>query len=841
MSETTANDFLARLRQANIASETTIKGLEDQGPFETGKAAALQAIEQKVVTVWQARRLLSGTPELKLGRFVLCDRIVTPSGCQLYRAHDTESDQPFWIEWEPKSRTTRESIEAAQGVSATCFLAPIEVVELGDGRLMVYKAVEGSACLNEKNKTVRLDRLKLSRVLRDLAEGLQSLHASGQTWGRMHPSQLYETEQGYQLGRWGSWSTEGLEEDPFYVADLAAHADTAGSGDIASLGRMAMLLGFGTVTAAKVTAKSRLDKLILRMAAPSEEQQRPSAEQVTQAIDDWFASKSAVEPSNSKASPTEDSAALLPSVVTDDSIVSVSAVPLIETEEAVAAKVNPQALQIRSPEFRQRNMWLTYGAYGFSSLVVLVGTIVALFFVLNAQNKPEVAEAESKAKVKEVVDEIEAEIDEGDAPAAPITDEDPAPLIELDFPIEENPADNPPPIDPLKQGDNIDVLIDPVTEPEVVVDPMPEPEMKDDPETVANNDTTPAPEVKPAPTTTEPTEPEKPYVPAFKDLPKAVTLPEVGQGDWKNEVVLGTIHLQAGDLLFTELKGKDKAFRENASFEISNADGGTAQYAFDIVSVVGGKRTRIAKLDAEGGTLKFRYYDEAEDAPAANYLRNCHLRMRTGTDVGGIALRVPAKISPLTIAERTVDATSDTVMSYLPNPESIKMQVLPLSDKFPDYGFEDNKKVDQATRGTINIIFGGKYKEAMFLQLKSQLRNKLTLSVKAFSLVGGRPRPFKGDELAKGMEQAKALATQLTEATKRMDKIPKEQRPKNFNTLRQASEVQKKQAEAIVKQSGDTLNFVDGMTGQVLPVGVYYEAEEFKVYLATPSGQPLDD
>ena len=53
--------------------------------------------------------------------------------------------------------------------------------------------------------------------------------------------------------------------------------------------------------------------------------------------------------------------------------------------------------------------------------------------------------------------------------------------------------------------------------------------------------------------------------------------------------------------------------------------------------------------------------------------------------------------------------------------------------------------------------------------------------------------------------------------------------------------MQKKQAEAIVKQSGDTLNFVDGMTGQVLPVGVYYEAEEFKVYLATPSGQPLDD
>ena len=102
-------------------------------------------------------------------------------------------------------------------------------------------------------------------------------------------------------------------------------------------------------------------------------------------------------------------------------------------------------------------------------------------------------------------------------------------------------------------------------------------------------------------------------------------------------------------------------------------------------------------------------------------------------------------------------------------------------------------------------------------------------------------RHVGADELARGLEQAKVAVKQLTDAIKVMDMVPREQRAKNFNTVRQASEVQKKQAEAIVKQSGDTLNFVDGMTGQVLPVGVYYEAEEFKVYLATPSGQPLDD
>ena len=339
----------------------------------------------------------------------------------------------------------------------------------------------------------------------------------------------------------------------------------------------------------------------------------------------------------------------------------------------------------------------------------------------------------------------------------------------------------------------------------------------------------------------DPVKPEKPYVPAFKDLPKAVTLPEVGEGDWKNEVVLGTIHLQPGDLLFTELKGEDKAFRENTTFEISNADGGTAQYAFDIVSVVGGQRSRIAKLNAEGGTLKFRYYDEAEDAASANYLRNCYLRLRTGTDVGGMALRTPVKLSPLKLADKSIDATSDTVLGYLPDADAVKVKVLPLSENFPDYAFNENKSVVSATRGKVDIIFGGKYKEAMFLQLESLLRKKLTLSVKAYSLINSKPRPFKADDLAKGVEQGKAGLAQLQATIKQMDMIPREQRPGNFNAVRQARETQRKQTAAAVKQAEDTLNFVAGMKGQELPVGVYFEAEEFKVYLATPSGDPLDD
>ena len=74
-----------------------------------------------------------------------------------------------------------------------------------------------------------------------------------------------------------------------------------------------------------------------------------------------------------------------------------------------------------------------------------------------------------------------------------------------------------------------------------------------------------------------------------------------------------------------------------------------------------------------------------------------------------------------------------------------------------------------------------------------------------------------------------------------MDMVPREQRARNFDAVRQATESNRKQTAAGIKQAEDTLSFVDGMKGQEFPVGVYFEAEEFKVYLVTPSGDPLDD
>ncbi len=844
MSETTANDFIARLREARLAPENSVDDLTAKGPFENDKQPAKLAVEQGLITLWQAKRLLNGNTDFHLGPYMLADRLPAPSGCNLFRAKHTESDQVVWLEWEPKAKTPVEAIDAAVDQTIDGILAPTEILQLGDGQAMVYAAVEGQPSINEKNKTVRLERTALGKAIQTIAAGLSTLHNGEQVWGRLHPSQLYETNTGFCLGRWGSWSGQSVKDDPLYPAELSGKPETAVQGDLVALGRVAMLLGYGTLTASKVKPKSRLDRLVLQIADPSNEGGPQSAAEILATVNEWLASKEDDATSNvNSGAKAESSSVPLPTIETEEQTITSAAIPSIETHEAVVAKVNPKGLQVHNPEFRQRNMIGTYVVYGVLSLVILVGTVFALIFVNRAQTKPEVAKAETTAQLEEVVDELEQEIDNDNPAAGPITDEEPAPLIELDLPGDEGDNNEPPvlPLDPPTETGGNNVVVDPPVEPEVAVDPMPNPDMEKDPDTVVNNDNNDPPSVTPDPPTPDPAEPQKPYVPAFKDLPKAVTLPEVGEGDWKNEIVLGTIHLQPGDLLFTELKGEDKAFRENTTFEISNADGGTAQYAFDIVSIVGGQRARIARLDAEGGTLKFRYYDEAEETPAANYLRNCYLRMRTGTDVGGMALRTPVKLSPLKLAEKTVDATSDTVLGYLPDSSAIKVKVLPLSDNFPDYAFNENKNVVDATRGKVDIIFGGKYKEAMFLQLESQLRNKLTLSVKAFSLINKKPRPFKADELAKGLEQGKLLLAQLETTIKQMDMVPREQRARNFDAVRQATESNRKQTAAGVKQAEDTLNFVDGMKGQEFPVGVYFEAEEFKVYLATPSGNPLDD
>ena len=71
MSETTANDFISRLRDARLAPETSVDDLAAQGPFENDKQSAKLAVEKGVVTLWQANRLLNGNTDFHFGPYVL--------------------------------------------------------------------------------------------------------------------------------------------------------------------------------------------------------------------------------------------------------------------------------------------------------------------------------------------------------------------------------------------------------------------------------------------------------------------------------------------------------------------------------------------------------------------------------------------------------------------------------------------------------------------------------------------------------------------------------------------------------------------------------------------------
>ncbi|MEZ6108422.1 MAG: hypothetical protein R3B96_20570 [Pirellulaceae bacterium] len=658
-------------------------------------------------------------------------------------------------------------------------------------------------------------------------------------------------------------------------------------GDVYALGMTAMALVFGTSKASKVQASSRIDQIILKM-VESDPAKRPNVAAIGKAVEDWLASKGAVDPGagtqqteetgpalevNAAAlnregeRPTEtgsgegtlndfESAAVdssgsvdIPDFMKDLAGPKVAAIPKIEAEQRFGgdAVIPATKVKLHKAEIPKHNVGLTIAIYSVIGIVTLAVSVVAIWFAVtrSTETPQEVAQAETPNNTanNEAADDAGGNQDNGPAPDG-VANQNPKPLIDIDDPTEQPEVNRPPVADPFgpggnaggpggnaggpgnpvvgQEGDNtagpndgdMGNDTDPPTEPPVVVvDP---------------------PVVEPMPM--NPTPEPMPYVPAFQDLAKAVDLPVVGQENWQNETVLGTIHLQPRDLLVVELKGVDRAFRDTTSFAAMGADGGTAVNAYDLYAITGANRDKIARLWVDGDQLKFKFYDDAEDVPAANYLRNCYVQMRTGTDVGGVALRTPVALAALNLDDRRLNATAESRLEFLPDVSGMEFRVLPLAENFPEYGFRDATSNGALKNGKVDIIFGGKYSEAMYLQVASRYTNRLTLSVEAFLLQGTRSVPYRSDNLERDLQEAangkQLRAAQIASATP-------EQRAQNQNLLA-ALELERQAFEQLEKQTAAQLEFIDSMKGQNLPVAIYFQADEYRIYLGTPDGKPLD-
>jgi len=897
MTDRTAADLSDRLAAEGLLSDaelTRARAIDSTDPA----AWAKEIVEAGLLTRWQAARIVSGKGSLTLGPLVLLERIPILALSELFVARERNGSESRWIEVLPEGREVSEPTDLSAGDAVA-----VRSTTTIDGRVVIdHGPVAGQCSAQLIRKGVRWERPETAKLLRAACRALAPLHNDRRGLGRIAPTQFVRSNQRYRLATWGTGAFERTADDPFVAPELRSGDPPTPAGDVASLGTTALYLAFGTTTPSKVQAKSRLDQWLLKM-VDADPSKRPTLDAVARAIDEWLAAKQteteeptvasaddgtvvggdttvsensgsvtslfgrgvAIESGSASSAP----APVLPEIV--GNVVKVAALPSIAAEvrfaPAAGHAFRPEQVQLHRPEAKKRSLAMAIAIYAVVGVVTLAVTVAGLFWALQPETEVADAAKSDAAAIKPK--------DQGAAPAEPadgIAAANPAPLIAIDEPIIDVPTPPQPaglpggslPAGAGVAGGNagapneatpateagaegnappVDVAqTDPAMPDPAMPDPaMPDPAMPAPTEPMPPTDGAAAPGGTEVATTPNPPATETPYVPAFRDLPKGVDLPIVGEGDWLAETDLGQIHLQPGDSIFCEFKGVAGAFRDTVTFEVLNADGGTAVNAFDIVAVEGTKRTKVGRLRVDGDRLKFAFESAAEGVPAANYLRNCHLRLRTGTDVGGLSLRMPMKLEALVMEDANLGGSSRTVLPFAPDTSKIEIRVLPLAETFPEYAFRDAVSTAKAQKGTVDIVLGGKYSASMFLQVGTTLapNGRLDLKISAFSLIGMRVRPYRVKETQDALAAAQAVLDQANLELAQLAQIPAEQQGAYQNDIALRN-VLKNEKEAEIKLAQDSLAFVESMKGQGIPVGVCYLADEYKVWLATPDGQPLD-
>lgn len=845
MSGATETAIWDLIRQNQLLTEQQISDLSAKFVGSDDKTIAKKLIESEVLTSWQASRLLAGKAKIKVGNFVLLNRYESSGDANLCLAREVDKTQKLTV------RITSISISKQADLAGKLIEAGKRLAKLSSeaNKLSEVRDVENRvtylfstevAPLQELTKKKKLSSDEIANILQGVVTGLKGFGDEMSNFGRLSASSV--TWNGKAVGLLPGEICDGSELDPpeAKVNGLSVSSYVWYVGKLGS-----SLLG---ASSSQDPLNARLVELCQKCVAT----ERPTFEVMATEVSKLTADSAGATKAESTSAPEPaikiDTGAK-PATTAPAPEGELSAVQIAHRFAAERIDLKKNKVKLDRTKTKKPIPVIALIAYSVIGLGLLGATIPVVMYINSTQQSKTVAKADGP-KAEEKKAEAKEEPAKKAAPAE--ADPNPAPLVAIEDPTtptadanaanNANPATgatpNPNPVTPMPNGlagtptpmppsggepkANVDVATPAVAAPmpEVAVSPMPE---------APGNPTPTPPMPNPAPM----------FVPAFKDLAKYASLPEATS---VQEVVIGSVHLAPNDLLRMEIKGGGKAYKAKNNFSVDNADGGTSTTAFDIFAVDEGsnKKTPIAKMRVGEDKLHFQWLEAAAKHPAAPSLQNCYVSLRTGTEVSGLALRKPVKLDPFVLDEKKAGGKAEIKLENLPLDTAIKVEILPLGETFPTHSFPGDVKSAGVNKGVVQVNFGGKYSESLCLRVENDLKGKqLVINTGAFFLTQKKPIPYKAEDAKKELDRANAAVAQNQAAIAEADKLPAPQKTALEGQM-QRWRADLKEAQEAVKNLTDTMTFIESLKGSQLPLAIYFEADEYRVYLATPSGEPVN-
>jgi serine/threonine protein kinase len=181
-------------------------------------------------------------------------------------------------------------------------------------------------------------------------------------------------------------------------------------------------------------------------------------------------------------------------------------------------------------------------------------------------------------------------------------------------------------------------------------------------------------------TNPEKAEPEflTPGLNPFAKFPDTVDLPSV---DDLEEVSLGKLILERNHLLGAELLCSDAIHRSRPVFSLSRQDDDKQTWDVQFQRNKRANPVTFAVLKKTPSELTFQWLTEAADVKLANYLRNCRIKLATPDSQKWVTLRKPIRIEGFQLTDKTGVASVEVKIPWLPQPESINASAAPIRIK----------------------------------------------------------------------------------------------------------------------------------------------------------------
>ncbi len=325
---------------------------------------------------------------------------------------------------------------------------------------------------------------------------------------------------------------------------------------------------------------------------------------------------------------------------------------------------------------------------------------------------------------------------------------------------------------------------------------------------------------------------EKPFV----DFPRYAELGDIADASPQE---IGKVYLPPNILMGLEIVSGDAISRSKCVFELERATNDRQRWFANFRKRKSSPAVKVGEFFKEGDTFYFRWEPTAAEDDDHNYLRNCALKL-VGNDekITFLNLRTPIEIEGLAITQEGGIAKVETDIQWLPDPDSLKIEVIPLPyTGIPkSFMFPPDRQIQK--RQPVIVFFSEQEKDRFFyLQVSADVRKTLKLqSALMFNALDGSSPVVADPKLIEAVADRITRLAVVTNADYEQIKVADRPSDIKYDDFEELKKGYKKAAETAQAQKVTLLeyaNILPALYGKTIPLRVYFEMDNMQIELAT--------